>query len=385
VKRPVHPLVAAVAALALLAGCASSGRGPATPASLAPSATEYEKLGINPSRVEPWEDGFRTDGGPGTYEWWYFDFNLDDGSTLVIDYLDKNPTSPGTGLEPFTTLSLDTPGQQTVSRTVTARAADFASSRERCDVRVGPCSVSGDLHEYTLHFQSPDVRADLTLRGSVPPWRPGTGVSFFSPEKYFAWLPSVPQGTVGGTLVVQGRSITVSGVGYHDHNWGNASLVDLVHHWYWGRAQVGPYTVIASWITATPAYGSGEIPVFMLARDGAIVAEDGTRVRFSALDLETDPYTKKPAAGTLVYNYADGEVAYRVTFQRQTDLVRTRLADTLPWAQALLSRLAGFDGAYLRFGGTITLERFEAGALVESVSQQSGVWELMYFGHAPAR
>ena len=71
-------------------------------------------------------------------------------------------------------------------------------------------SVMVHLHEYTLHFQSPDVRADLTLRGSVPPWRPGTGFSFFSAEKYFAWLPSVPQGKVDGTLEVQGRTITVS-------------------------------------------------------------------------------------------------------------------------------------------------------------------------------
>jgi hypothetical protein len=31
----------------------------------------------------------------------------------------------------------------------------------------------------------------------------------------------------------------------------------------------------------------------------------------------------------------------------------------------------------------VTLERFENGRVAETVSQDSAVWELMYFGHAP--
>lgn len=382
-KHAWHAVLCAAAMV--LAGCATTGTAVDATATLTSSATHYEALGLNPTMVEPWEDGSRTDGSPGTYEWWYFDFNLDDGSTLVIDFLDKNPTSPQTGLEPSVTFSLDAPGKSSVSRTVSAGASEFSSSRERCDVRIGPCTTRGDLHEYALHFEADGVRADLSLRGTVPPWRPGTGVSLFGPSKYFAWLPSVPQGRVEGTLEIDGRVVSVTGVGYHDHNWGNASLLDLVHHWYWGRAQVGPYTVIASWITATPAYGGVDLPVFLLARDGAIVAEDGTRVRFTARDTKTDSYTGKPVAGTLVYEYDGGDTVYRITFQRAKDLVSTKFVDTLPVLKGFLARLAGFDGAYLRFGGTITLERFEHGALAETVSQDSGVWELMYFGHAPKK
>jgi hypothetical protein len=63
--------------------------------------------------------------------------------------------------------------------------------------------------------------------------------------------------------------------------------------------------------------------------------------------------------------------------------VRTKFVDLLTGFKRFLARFAGFDGAYLRFGGTATLERFEAGRVVETVSQDSAVWELMYFGHAP--
>jgi hypothetical protein len=84
----------------------------------------------------------------------------------------------------------------------------------------------------------------------------------------FAWLPSVPQGAVTITCSVGGEQDETTGVGYHDHNWGNVGLMKVVHDWYWARGQAGPYSVIASCITAAKKYGFEAIPIFMLARDG---------------------------------------------------------------------------------------------------------------------
>ena len=47
-----------------------------------------------------------------------------------------------------------------------------------------------------------------------------------------------------------------------------------MNHWYWGRAHVGPYTVIACDIIAEKQYGYKRLPVFMLARDGEILSDD---------------------------------------------------------------------------------------------------------------
>jgi hypothetical protein len=368
-----------------LAACTTTG--PSVGGTAAVSGSTYAALGLTPGRVAVWEDGARTSGEPGTYEWWYFDFTLSDGSTLVITYLTKNFTQPQTKLSPFVTFTLDRPGESTVSRVVTASPADFAASRDRCDVRIGANTARGDLHDYSVHFADGDVSADITLHGTVPSWRPGTGFSFFGGEKghYFAWLPSVPQGTVAGTLAVGGRSMTVSGVGYHDHNWGDASMLTLIHDWYWGRAQIGGYTVIASYITASSAFGSTPIPLFMLAHDGRIIADDSSKIRFSTEGVFTDPFTGKPVAATIVYDYDDGASRYRVTFRRGADLVRTRFIDLLGGFDSFLAHLAGFDGAYIRFTGTVTLERWEAGGIAETVTESSAVWELMYFGHAPGK
>jgi predicted secreted hydrolase len=377
--------LAALASALALAGCASTVPAAKATASLASSESQFQSLGLNPARVEPWEDGARTDGRAGTYEWWYFDFNLDDGSTLVVTYLSKDITRPQTGRAPLVTFALDRADGSNVSRVVNASAADYSSSRAGCDVRIGANTVSGDLRDYALHFETADVRADIVLHGTVPPWRPGTGISFFGGNTghYFAWLPSVPQGTVEGTLTIDGRTTTVKGVGYHDHNWGDASMLDLIHDWYWGRAQIGPYTVIASYITASATYGSATIPIFMLARDGRIVADDAAKARFSVQDVFIDSYTGKPVAGVVAYEYGDDEERYVVTFRRANDLVRTRFVDLLGGFESFVARLSGFDGAYLRFAGTVTLQRYQAGVLAESLTQASGVWELMYFGHAP--
>jgi hypothetical protein len=107
------------------------------------------------------------------------------------------------------------------------------------------------------------------------------------------------------------------------------------------------------------------------------------KVRFSTDGIFTDEFTGKPVANVLVYEFEDGTVCYRITFRRRLDLVRTKFVDLLTGSIRMLARLACFDGAYLRFGGTVTLERFEGGEVAETVSQDAAVWELMYFGHAP--
>lgn len=52
------------------------------------------------------------------------------------------------------------------------------------------------------------------------------------------------------------------------------------------------------------------------------------------------------------------------------------MVDKLPKLKGSRAKLVGFDGTYLRVGGTITLENLKTG---EHVSEP-GLWETMYFG-----
>ena len=71
------------------------------------------------------------------------------------------------------------------------------------------------------------------MHGTVPSWRPGVGGTLYGDDeaKQFFWLPSVPSGAVRAVVSDHGTTKTYNGSGYHDHNWGNVSIANLVHHW----------------------------------------------------------------------------------------------------------------------------------------------------------
>jgi hypothetical protein len=342
----------------------------------------YRRLGLRPDLIAPWEDGRRTDTAPGSYEWWYFDAHLDDGSALVIVFYTKNPLAPDRPLEPFVTVHLDRPGAETVTFEDHSPAAQFKAGRDHCDVHIADNTFRGDLHHYEIHVAHDDLVIDLDLTGHVPPWRPATGVLLFGEhdDHHFAWLPSVPQGAVSVAVTSGGSTEHLSGVGYHDHNWGDTAMHKLINHWYWGRAQAGPYSIIASYITAEHDYGSAAVPVFLLAKGNTIVADDASKLQFRVEDEHTDEQSGKPVGDALVYEYESGDDRYRVSFHRRKTIVDRQLIDELSGIKHVLARVAHFDGAYLRFTGDVQLEHFVDGSKIEDVSDP-GIWELMYFGH----
>ncbi|MFT9786926.1 hydroxyneurosporene dehydrogenase [Streptomyces rhizosphaericola] len=343
---------------------------------------DFEQLGIDRSAVRPWEDGARTDGAPGTYEWWYFDAHLDDGAKLVVVFLTKQFTDITQPLTPMIRLELELPDGTAHNKIATFPAAQFTASSEGCDVRIGDHSFSGDLHTYRITAELDGVSVDVTLTGEVPPWRPGTGHWWFGPgrHKLFAWLPAVPQGVVRATYQVgESAPVTTGGSGYHDHNWGNAPVNELINHWYWARGEAGPYTVIASHITAEKRYADTALPVFLLAKDGRVLADDGSRVTFETLGTYRDGTTGKPVAGVTRYQYRDGDDTYTVSFVRERDLAAAKLIDNLAGPKKLAARLAGFDGAYLRFTGELRVEHRTGSTLVDTHAAPA-IWELMYLG-----
>jgi hypothetical protein len=158
----------------------------------------------------------------------------------------------------------------------------------------------------------------------------------------------------------------------------------LIHNWYWARASAGPYTIIASHITAAPAYGYETQIVTMLARDGKIIADDDAKVSFETDRVAIDGKTGKPVADVTRYAFRDGDTCYVVSFEREKTILQAILTDPAPLYKRIIARLVGFDGAYHRFTGKVTIEKFEGGVRLESCDDRA-IWELMYFGKARSR
>jgi hypothetical protein len=350
---------------------------------MANSPEDYARLGLSPTSIEPWEDGARTDDSAGTYEWWYFDAHLADGAKLVVVFMNKDLAEPQKPLSPLLRLELDLADGRRFEKLIHFPASAWSAARDHADVRLGDNRFTGDLHTYRIEATAEEISVDVTLTGEVPAWRPGSGYMLFGEDRSleFAWLPSVPEGAVTLRYTVDGEQHETTGVGYHDHNWGNVGLMKVVHDWYWARGQAGPYSVIASYITSAKKYGFEPIPIFMLARDSVVIADDPAKVTFEREGVYSDETTGKPVATTTRYVYQDGEDGYTVSFTRRRDLTLNRMIDTIKGLKHVAARLAHFDGAYLRFAGDLEVSHHHGGQLIETHTDEA-IWELMYFGHA---
>jgi hypothetical protein len=192
----------------------------------------------------------------------------------------------------------------------------------------------------------------------------------------------VPEGVVNGKLKIKYNEIKLSGTGYHDHNWGNKLMILLMNDWYWGRAKIGDYVVVSSYIYANKKDDYKPTPIFMLAKDGKILADDAYKyLHYEEKDFFKDSYTKRHVAKTLVYDYNDKEnnIHYRVTYKKGDDEIeRQIMRDIVGKPLAAMFYLLGFRGSYHRMSGTAIIEKFENDVVVEHV-ESPAMWEQMCF------
>ena len=338
-----------------------------------------EEMGLT-ENIQLFEDGLRTEAKAGSYEWWYFDSKYDDGSSLVIIFFTKPVTSLAKPFKPYVSLNYISPGGKEIRTTLESK--DYSFSKDCCDVRIGDCHVKGDLSHYNIYFKNDEVECKLELDASVPSWRPDSGHLYFGKKDFFAWIPSVPEGTIKGVLKTKDEDIQLKGTGYHDHNWGNKLMLFLMNDWYWGRAKIGNYVVVSSYIYANKKDGYKATPVFMLAKDGKILTGDAFKyLSYEEKDFIKDPYTKRHVARTLVYDYNDKEsgIHYRITYKKGNEEVeRQVMPDIVGQPLATICYLLGFRGSYHRMGGTAILEKFEGDKIVECI-EAPAMWEQMCF------
>ena len=329
---------------------------------------DYERLGLRPDQVEPWENGLRTGAADGTFEWWYLDSHLTDGTTLTIELHTKPPfMSPSTPLTPFVWVTLDRPDGSQLQRTAVLDASAFRASEDRCDVEAGPNTFRVDGEECRVHIEVDDLVADVVLRAEVPPWRPGTGLVLFGDDEahHIAWLPAMSRASSEVTLTIGGTTERLHGAGYHDHNWGNIAPRKVLDHWYWGRARLGEYTLVTLLFVCAAAHDRQPVPVVMLAKDGAVVvnALGPDLVVFAEDEHRPTPTTGVPVARVLTYGVEVDGTTYSITFEHERDGFFLDFGD---------------KGAYHRLLGEVHLEiRTD-----DDVEHRAGttMWELLYFG-----
>jgi len=335
------------------------------------------RAGLAPG-VAPWEDGQRAPTAPGSFEWWYFDAHFEDGTTAVIVYATKPIINPGVPLTPNLSITITEPGGLKHVEFALPPAGAFSASREGCQVHIGPSWVKHSLVDgawvYDLHAETASLSADLRFSGLVPPWRPGAGMSFFGDlEHYFAWLPAIPHGTVSGSLTAAGRSRSLQGTGYHDHNWGNISLPAVMDHWTWGRAHLSGYTLIFVEQVTRRGYGARRLPVFLLAKGKDVLVEDPFPLRMEARDLVSHP-GGRTYPQEVDFHWQRGQERVDLLLRQPQLIEAVSLLGALPPLQRRLARLVA-NPYYFRFNTSLDLS-IHLDGVAETV-HGSALYEIM--------
>jgi len=351
---PVRLVGAAIGALALsLASLAAAAPSNDQTLHLATAPAEFAALGIGPT-IAVREDGRRTEQSNDTFEWWYFDGLLDDGTVVVIWFGDnwfygshKRAVS----------LELTRPGKPTqrIMRTFD-EPGSFAT--DRADIKIGPHEFKGDLDTYAIHVDAAEtggVGCDLTLHRRVASYRPATGY-IEAGTQYFAWLVAVPEGAVTGTLTADGATRQVTGSGYHDHNWGNVSPARIFDNWWWGRGRTGGHTIIASEIHGKAAVGGASIPLFFVGDEHQVevnaFGSDVTPVEGPPVKHPDADHTR-PIPSGVSFSIADGS---RAEFKLSDHLLTSgNLLSRAPFAMRAAASAMGLKPWYTRFESPITL------------------------------
>lgn len=137
---------------------------------------------------------------------------------------------------------VETYGQQIID--YPAEMSSF--KKDKCDIKIGPHTVAGDFKDYSIHIDHiADVAADLHFHALVKLFRQGnTGIiTMGDHDEYHYTDLNVTKNAVTGTLTYNGKTHEVTGLGYHDHQWGNISPIVAWHHWLWGHLYTKNYTV----------------------------------------------------------------------------------------------------------------------------------------------
>lgn len=180
-------------------------------------------------------------------EWWYFDAVLGNytiQASVRIVTINRHGSVT-------TRLNLYKDGASIASTGTKDRFAHLTASQQTPDVSLdgiqlihGTYNATTDTYDYTLAIGTVGFNATLNFTGRTKGWkilRPlGDG-----------WAVMCPRADVAGTIHLKDLTLTLTGIGYHDHNWGLGTAKALRYGWYWGKINSDHYTLIWSEIETT--------------------------------------------------------------------------------------------------------------------------------------
>lgn len=312
-----------------------------------------------------------------------FKFSLIALKTKSLIFYTKNIFDVDGPAQPTVTLHLTYPdGREKEYKIQEKVNSKIRAATDKGDVQIGESYLRYVDGNYELYFTDGDeVKLSLDMKSALPMWRPDTGHWYFGEKEqdYFAWFVAQPSSNITGSLILDEEETPLQGHGYHDHNWGNIAMNKVINHWYWGRASIGDYKVIAVDIVSSKSTGYTRLPVFMISKNGQILDDDQSKTLISRSDTIKHDDTGKFYDNRLTYvQPSDEQTTYTLEMIRERDISVVNLLDTVPRFKRWVGKAIGANPTYIRTLGEVTLTIDKEGE--KEHLRQEGLWEQMFFG-----
>ncbi len=315
------------------------------------SPEAYKALGLEKVMIKPWEDGSRTKQDGDSYQCWYYDAHLNDGSFVVISFNLRDGTKLQKALTPYISVDIVLPNGKKIGRTIRAKQDAFTSSTNTCDVHIGDSYFTGNLNQYHIHISDSLLQMDIDMVKTADSWRPETGIFNFGKDgKYAGWLVPVPEGTTKVSYTYKGATTNTSGTCYHDNTWWNQSPRKLFNNWFWAATRVGPYKIITYNITATKKYHYEQQLSYAVFKNGKLLVDDNSKVSIQKSESIKQTVGKKPLSQTTTFTYTDSITRYTLVLN-QKEVLQSVATIKNNFTKQVVKLFTGFDGAYYRVQG----------------------------------
>jgi hypothetical protein len=128
---------------------------------------------------------------------------------------------------------------------------------------------------------------------------------------------------VTGTLTYAGKTVEVTGRGYHDHQWCNINPMVAWRHWLWGRMYTEQYTIYIYDFVASERFGFTPVPFFGVQDNHTsetIFHTDGNFTRETQLTHDDQLDRDFPKVSHYTFANADGaSVQFHIEWVQQLD------------------------------------------------------------------
>lgn len=243
----------------------------------------------------------------GSYEWWYFDAESDNGDWVVtVIYFVGIPMSPYYLIEFLSgekalavdnigiVVSIYHKGKRVGYSFIHGERNQLGFNQESnltYKLNIGLSELVFDGKEYKLDIDTSSetwdyqsIRCSLSFKPKylLPEQSIKQGSDSSQNESAHTWVLVAPDCDVHGEIILnehnsQLMQIPFKGRGYHDHNFGLRPLHIDWNEWYWGRIYADDMTII---FYITPQHASSVLPIAENIRT-IIVCKDGKNENYS--------------------------------------------------------------------------------------------------------